>query len=126
MSKLYKILVIDDEAEILALFNNFFKEKKYNITSAACGLDALKIIETKKEAFDIIITDLELPDISGNAITAIAKKKWPEIPIIAMTGWGKDLQVLAEEAQADLILSKPFNLPGLEKKIIKLFKKKNK
>lgn len=126
MSNLYKILVIDDEAEILALFNNFFKGKKYNITSASCGLDALKIIETEKDRFDIIITDLVLPDISGSAITAIAKQKWPKIPIIAITGGGKDLQVLAEEAQADLILSKPFNLSGLEKKIIKLLKKKNK
>ncbi len=122
MNKPYKLLIIDDEAEILATFNNFFREKKYDVISASNGLDALKLIESEKKGFDLIITDLVLPNIGGTAIIKIAKKKWPEIPIIAMTGWGEHPQALAREAQADLVLNKPFDLFTLEKNIIKLIK----
>ncbi len=123
MDKPYKLLIIDDEAEILATFNNFFREKKYDVISASNGLDALKLIESEKEGFDLIVTDLVLPNIGGTAIIKIAKKKWPEMPIIAMTGWGEHPQALAREAQADLVLNKPFDLFTLEKKIIELIKK---
>lgn len=72
MDKPYKLLIIDDEAEILATFNNFFREKKYDVISASNGLDALKLIESEKEGFDLIVTDLVLPNIGGTAIIKIA------------------------------------------------------
>jgi len=123
MDKPYKLLIIDDEAEILATFNNFFREKKYDVLSASNGLDALKLIESEEEGFDLIVTDLVLPNIGGTAIIKIAKKKWPEMPIIAMTGWGEHPQALAREAQADLVLNKPFDLFTLEQNIIELIEK---
>ena len=98
MDKPYKLLIIDDEAEILATFNNFFREKKYDVISASNGLDALKLIESEKEGFDLIVTDLVLPNIGGTAIIKITQKKWPEMPFIAMTGWGEHPPALAREA----------------------------
>ncbi|PIE69561.1 MAG: response regulator [Deltaproteobacteria bacterium] len=115
MKKPFKLLIIDDSEEILTALTNFFVAKKYDVTAAANGLDGLKNIEAKDADFDLIITDLVLPNISGVAIIAIVKKKFPDTPVIAITGWGEHPESLAKEAHADHVLEKPFKLPELER-----------
>jgi DNA-binding response OmpR family regulator len=99
---------------------NFFTQKKYRVVSAANGLDGLKLIESREVNFDLIITDLVLPNISGVAIISIAKQKFPDTPVIAITGWGEHPESLAKEAHADVVLEKPFKLPELEQLVKKL------
>lgn len=115
MKKPFKLLIIDDSEEILTALTNFFTQKDFHVISAANGLDGLKHIESNDAFFDLIITDLVLPNISGVAIISIAKKKFPNTPVIAITGWGEHPESLAKEAHADIVLEKPFKLPELEK-----------
>ena len=122
MKKPFKLLIIDDSEEILTALTNFFTQKNYEVISAANGLDGLKYIEAKDAAFDLIITDLVLPNISGVAIISIVKKKFPNTPVIAITGWGEHPESLAKEAHADYVLEKPFKLPELEQLAKKLLK----
>jgi DNA-binding response OmpR family regulator len=116
----FKLLIIDDSEEILTALTNFFTQKNYNVVAAANGLDGLKHIESKDAYFDLIITDLVLPNISGVAIISIVKKKFPDTPVIAITGWGEHPESLAKEAHADIVLEKPFKLPELEELVKKL------
>ena len=120
MKKPFKLLIIDDAEEILSALTNFFTQNKYSVVSAANGLDGLKHIEAKDAAFDLIITDLVLPNISGVAIISIVKKRFPDTPVIAITGWGEHPESLAKEAHADYVLEKPFKLPELEHLVKKL------
>ena len=120
MKKPFKLLIIDDAEEILSALTNFFSQKKYTVVSAANGLDGLKHIEAKDADFDLIITDLVLPNISGVAIISIVKKRFPTTPVIAITGWGEHPESLAKEANADYVLEKPFKLPELEQLVMKL------
>ncbi len=122
MKKPFRLLIIDDAEEILTALTNFFTQKKYDVISAANGLDGLKHIEAKDAHFDLIITDLVLPNISGVAIISIVKKKFPDTPVIAITGWGEHPESLAKEAHADFVLEKPFKLPELEQLVKKLLK----
>jgi DNA-binding response OmpR family regulator len=122
MKKPFKLLIIDDSEEILTALTNFFTHKNYEVTSAANGLDGLKYIEAEDACYDLIITDLVLPNISGVAIISIVKKKLPDTPIIAITGWGEHPESLAKEAHADYVLEKPFKLPELEALAKKLLK----
>jgi len=122
MKKPFKLLIIDDSEEILTALTNFFTQKNYEVTSAANGLDGLKYIEAKDASFDLVITDLVLPNISGVAIISIVKKKFPDTPVIAITGWGEHPESLAKEAHADHVLEKPFKLPELEALAKKLLK----
>jgi len=115
MSKPYKLLIIDDSEEILTALCNFFTKKKYAVVSASNGLDGLKLLDEEGETFDLVITDLVLPNISGVAVISIVKNRFPNTPIIAITGWGEHPEALAKEARADLVLEKPFKLPSLEK-----------
>lgn len=115
MKKPYKLLIIDDSEEILTALCNFFSKKKYEVVSASNGLDGLKLLDEEGENFDLVITDLVLPNISGVAVISIVKNRFPNTPIIAITGWGEHPEALAKEARADLVLEKPFKLPSLEK-----------
>ena len=123
MGSPYKVLIIDDTEEVLSALCKFFRQKGYNVLSASNGLDGLKIIENEKEALDIIITDLVLPNISGVAVISIVKKKFPHLPVIAITGWGEHPEALAKEAKADLVMEKPFKLPELEQAVQALLNK---
>jgi CheY-like chemotaxis protein len=120
MKKTFNILIIDDAEEVLTSLEKFFLQKNYNVTVANNGLEGLKQIEAENACYDLIITDLVMPNISGVAIISIAKKKFPETPIIAITGWGEHPEALAKEANADIVLEKPFKLPDLEKHVEKL------
>jgi DNA-binding NtrC family response regulator len=118
-----KILIIDDNKEIINVLYNFLSNRHYNVSTAINGLDGLKLIEADNISFDLVITDLVMPNISGAAIITIVKKRYPAIPIIAITGWGEHPEAMAAEAQADIILEKPFDLSELEKTIKKLLTK---
>jgi DNA-binding response OmpR family regulator len=122
MSSPPKVLIIDDTDEVLTALCNYFKQKEYAVLSASNGLDGLKMIENEKDSLDIIITDLVLPNISGVAVISIVKKKFPGLPVIAITGWGEHPEALAKEAKADLVMEKPFKLPELEKAARSLLK----
>ena len=114
MDKSFKMLIIDDNEEILIALNDFFSKQDFEVIAATNGLDGLKLIESHKETIDLIITDLVMPNVSGVAVISIVKKKYPKIPIIAITGWGEHPESLAEEAEADLVLEKPFELSELD------------
>jgi DNA-binding NtrC family response regulator len=118
-----KILVIDDSAETVAGLQSFFNNK-YEVLTAENGLDGLKHIEEKETEIDLVITDLVMPDISGVGVISIVKKKYPRIPVIAITGWGEHPEALATEADADLVLEKPFELSDLDKNVSDLLAKK--
>ena len=72
----------------------------------------------------MVITDLVMPNISGVAVISIIKKKNPDTPVIAITGWGEHPESLASEANADLIPSKPLQLDELEGFILDLLSRK--
>jgi DNA-binding response OmpR family regulator len=120
-----RLLIIDDTEEVLSAISKYFLKKGYQVFSASNGLDALKMIDTEKEGFDIVITDLVLPNISGVAVISIVKKKYPLMPVIAITGWGEHPEALAKEANADLVMEKPFKLPELEQAARNLLEKEN-
>lgn len=124
MNNPYKLLIIDDNEETLSMIHTYFSKKGYDVVSSSNGLDGLKLFEAEEVGFDLIITDLVMPNISGVAIISIIKKKKPDIPVIAITGWGEHPEALASEAKADLILSKPLELPELERFITDLITRK--
>lgn len=126
MQKKYKILIIDDSEEILNTYKKFFTKKNYLVITASNGLDGLKILQTEPNDFDLIITDIVMPNISGVGIISIVKKKFPEILIIAITGWGEHPEMLASEAEADLVFEKPIDLIELDKRITDLITSKKK
>lgn len=115
-----KVLVIDDNEEVLKTISKYLEQKDYNVLAVSNGLDALKICETENGNFDLLVTDLVMPSISGVAVISIVKERYPKVPIIAITGWGEHPEALATEAKADVVLEKPFELDEFNKIIQEL------
>jgi DNA-binding response OmpR family regulator len=107
---LKKVLVVDDNEDVLKTITKYLEQKNFNVSSANNGLDALKMFESENGNFDLLITDLVMPSISGVAVISIVKERYPKVPIIAITGWGEHPEALATEAKADIVLEKPFEL----------------
>lgn len=120
MKRSYKLLIIDDSQEVLEMLCQFLDKKNYDVVSASNGLDGLKLLEAEQEVLDLVITDLVMPNISGVGVISIIKKKYPHIPVIAISGWGKHPETLASEAHADVVMGKPFELIELDKFITDL------
>ncbi len=119
----HKLLIIEDNEDVLKTLSKFFKARKYDVTIASNGLDGLKIIESQGTEFDLIITDLIMPNISGVGIISIVKEKFPQLPVVAITGWGEHPEALAREANADIVLEKPIELVKLDQIISDLISK---
>ncbi len=124
MDPILKLLIIDDDQDALVAMEAYFTKRNYSVTAIDSGLDALKLIESQSQKFDMMITDIVMPDVSGVAIIAVTKKLIPDMPIIAITGWGEHPQALASEAKADSVIKKPIELMELERKIISLVLKR--
>jgi CheY-like chemotaxis protein len=96
-----KVLVVDDNEEVLKTITTYLEQKNYSVTSVSNGLDALKLCESEKGNFDLLITDLVMPSISGVAVISIVKERYPELPIIAITG----KEIIISLSAKDLICS---------------------
>ena len=120
MESICRLLIVDDDPSILGLLEVFLTNNHYDVVCVTNSLDGLKQIESSKKSFDLIITDLVMPDISGVGLISILKKEHPEIPIIAITGKGAEPEKLSLEASVDAILQKPFELGSLQRMITSL------
>ena len=75
-----RILVVDDEEIIRDLLKETFNRKGYEVVAVDKGRDALVLLDDQR--FDLVVTDLRLPDISGMRILSEAKKKLPDLGVI--------------------------------------------
>ena len=106
------ILVIDDEEEITNRLGRFLQKEGYEIFKASSGKEGLDIITANK--IDIVITDINMKGMDGIEVTTKAKKLYPDIESIVITGF-KDtsLAVAALRAGTSGYLTKPVNLDEL-------------
>jgi len=79
------VLVVDDEEAIQDMFKLFLKKAGFSRLVVGTGKDALAALE--KQKFDLCFLDLQLPDITGDEIYAVAKDKYPDLPIVIVTGY---------------------------------------
>jgi two-component system, cell cycle response regulator CpdR len=122
MAEPNRLLIVDDNEDILSTFYEFFNSMGYEVKTAVDGFAALKILRDKSNFFDCLITDLVMPNISGVGLISIVKKEYPHLKIIAMTGYGDQPGALASEAEADIVLFKPIDLFKIENTVSELIK----
>lgn len=102
-----KILVVDDESIIRENLERILTEEKYKVRSVANGKDALK--EVKEGEIDLVLLDLNLPDISGLDVLTKAKEIDPELLVIIVTGYASvESAVKALKMGAYDYIKKPF------------------
>ena len=105
-----KILVVDDEPDIVELVTYNLRKEGFDVSSASDGEEALAKI--RKEKFDFIILDLMLPGIQGMEICRVLRNDpiTRNIPIIMLTAKGEEIdKILGLEMGADDYMTKPFS-----------------
>lgn len=105
---IYKILVIDDDVSFCSMIKTFLNKKGFETTGVFSFLEAEQLI--KKQNFDLVLTDVRLPDSDGVKILQFVKDINPDIQVILMTGY-TDIKtaVNAMKLGAFDYVSKPIN-----------------
>jgi signal transduction histidine kinase/ActR/RegA family two-component response regulator len=103
------ILVLEDEEQIRSMLVDALSEAGYRVESATDGLTGLAHFQGGE--FDVVLTDLSLPECSGLDVARVVKGLRPETPVVLITGWGHLLDPLRlRESGVDLMLVKPFRI----------------
>ncbi len=107
-----KILIVDDDLIIMEMLETFLQKEGYDVVRAFNGLDALAIL--KNERFDIILTDLVMPNMEGIELLKEANSLKINTPFIMMTAFGT-IQTAVEAMRYGAFdyITKPFNLNEL-------------
>jgi two-component system phosphate regulon response regulator PhoB len=122
-----RILVVDDEEDILELVRFHLAREGYQLTLAATGEEALK--KAKLETFDLVVLDLMLPGLDGlevaKALKADARTKG--VPIVMLTAKGEDADVVSGlEIGADDYITKPFSPRVLTARVKAVLRRRSK
>lgn len=81
-----RILFVDDEEMILDTYSSLLDEKGYSVVATKCGRKALEFFSSY--FFDLVITDLAMPEVDGFRIIEEVKRSSPNTPVIVFTGKG--------------------------------------
>jgi len=116
-----KILVIDDDESLHRGICNFLNSNKFNTDTASNGIEGTKLLQNYK--YDLILSDLQMPEMSGLELIDYLIKNKITIPIIIMTAFSSiESAVEAMKKGAEDYLTKPINLNELFIKIKKVAK----
>jgi signal transduction histidine kinase/ActR/RegA family two-component response regulator len=109
------VLVVDDEAQVRALTCETLELLGYRVLEADSGPAAVAILE--RETPDLMLFDYAMPGMSGAELAAIARARWPGVPIVFASGHADTAAVEAALGGQATILRKPFNMETLAQTI---------
>ena len=118
-----KILIVDDEQDIVESLKFVLESSDYSCYTAFNGEDGLKL--AKELIPDLIILDVMMPKINGYKISRLLKydSKYKNIPILMITARSQEEdKLIGEETGADEYITKPFDLDNVLKTVDKYFK----
>ncbi|PCI26146.1 MAG: hypothetical protein COB67_10335 [SAR324 cluster bacterium] len=116
--KVGHILVVEDEPALIELYEEFLEALGFVVTRCQNGLSALEEFKKNPEQFDLVLTDMAMPKMTGKQLSVELLKMRPDLPIILLTGYSDIFS--KEEAQLEGIyhyLSKPISLALLQRTI---------
>jgi len=103
-----KILIVDDEVNMLESLSEVLRNKGYLVATARNGLEALE--KLKEKYFNIAIADLKMPEMGGMELLEVMKERYPQTPVVMLTGYATiNSAVDAMKKGAYDYLVKPFS-----------------
>jgi CheY-like chemotaxis protein len=109
-----RILIVDDEAKVAFFLQESFESlgRNYQVVRAESGESAL--VEVERKPFDVVITDLRMPGMSGLELMQQVREKNPDTRIILITAYGSDdVEAETRRLQAYRYFTKPFHVEDL-------------
>lgn len=116
--KIKNILVIDDEALTLKMTKQGLERSGFNVAIFSRPLESLKYFQEQHEIIDLVITDKNMPEMSGLQIISEFRKSCSETPIFVLTGFSDPVEdKIMHDAGVTKILMKPLSIRDLIKEI---------
>jgi PAS domain S-box-containing protein len=119
-----RILVVDDEVSIAKVESQMLARLGYNVTISIDSHEALNSFKTSPKAFDLILTDMSMPNMTGDRLAYEIRQIRPEIPIIICTGFSEQInKENAQEIGVNGFLMKPIVKSEMAKMVRKVLDK---
>jgi len=119
-----RILCIDDDAHILELMSDCLTHFEHRVVVASSGKQGLQLFRAASlsdEPYDVVMTDLGMPEMDGHQVARTIRAESPKTPIIMMTGWGSMARDDENIAPAvDVVVSKPPRILELNELLLRL------
>lgn len=113
-----RILFVDDEPPIARMGGRILENLGYTVTIRTSSFEALELFREKSDAFDLVITDMTMPSMTGDMLSMQLKKIRHDIPIILCTGYSNKInEEEAKKIGLDAFAYKPFTQSDLAKTI---------
>ena len=120
------ILFVDDEAPIAKMGSKVLEQIGYSVTTRTSSVEALELFRSKPQAFDLVITDMTMPNMTGDKMAAKMMKIRSDIPVVLCTGYSKKI---SKESAADIgikaLVYKPVVKADLAKTVRKVLDEVN-
>lgn len=104
-----RILVVDDEADVREMLADVLMSRGHHVTLAGGGREALRSFE--QGDYDLVITDLGMPDVNGWEVARAIKAMRASMPVLLLTGWSDAVD--AQAGRVDAVIKKPFDTTKL-------------
>jgi signal transduction histidine kinase/CheY-like chemotaxis protein len=112
------ILLVDDEKDIVAMETRMLERLGYVVTSHTSSIRALEIFRANPGKFDLVITDMTMPGLTGDKLALQINEIQPDIPVLLCTGFTRNLpDSRSENSCINAVLSKPIVMRDLAAKI---------
>ena len=123
---MHRIMVVDDEPDILYTVGQMLELSGYDVIKASNGQEAIQKLTKLPTNPDLIILDIMMPELSGWDVAAMIKEnpKWQSIPIIFLTAKGDTMSIGMGGMTAVDYIVKPFDVKDLKQRVENIFNKK--
>ena len=113
-----RILLVDDEEPIRGFLKRGLEMDGHDVATGVDGADALDRLAERGGRFDLLMTDIRMPLVDGIALAIAAKRDYPDLTILLMTGFA-DQRERASHLQAVVadVLTKPFSLADMRRSV---------
>jgi len=119
-----RILCIDDEPGVREILHDCLEHEHHTVSVAPGGKEGLEMFRSSLRGghpFEVVITDLGMPDMDGHHVARAIKEASPRTPILMLTGWGTMIKAGGESApEVDAVLSKPPHMGELNRLLQRL------
>jgi len=113
------ILLVDDEEQVVKLARKVLNKLGYNVHARTSSLEALALFRSKPESYDLVITDMTMPHMTGIELAQALMEMRPDIPIILCTGFS----VMIDEAKAKALGIRAFAMkPIMKRKMARIIR----
>ena len=109
-----RVLIADDEESMRTLVARAIAMDGHEIVTAQVGAEALDILTRENGAFDLLLTDIQMPIMDGIALALSAARDYPDLVILLMTGFAHQRERASNlQAIAHDVITKPFSVADI-------------